>query len=125
MSETFLLDSSAVMCALMGEPGAGRVRAVWGRSVVSAVNLGEVATELNEKGMSPDDVAYVPGGLPGETVEADVSDGRATITAVLEASPDRVKPPCPHFGVCGGCAVQHWAEPAAAGWKRDLVVGAR
>lgn len=72
----------------------------------------------------PDGPVYAPGALPGETVEADVSGGRATITAILQASPDRVAPPCPHFGACGGCVVQHWAEPSVADWKRDLVVRA-
>ncbi len=30
-------------------------------------------------------------------------------------------PPCPHFGVCGGCALQHWADGPYAAWKSDLV----
>ena len=38
-------------------------------------------------------------------------------------SPDRITPFCPHFGVCGGCAIQHWAEPHYRAWKRNLVVG--
>lgn len=57
MSEAFVLDSSAVICALMAEPGAERVRAIWSRSVLSAVIMGEVATKLTEKGMSPDEVS--------------------------------------------------------------------
>lgn len=73
---------------------------------------------------TPDGPVYVAGGLPGETVEADVAGGRGAITAILAPSPERVAPPCPHFGSCGGCVTQHWAEPAAAVWKRDLVVRA-
>ncbi len=41
---------------------------------------------------------------------------------MLDASPDRVAPPCPHFGPCGGCAIQHWADGAYAEWKRGLLV---
>jgi 23S rRNA (uracil1939-C5)-methyltransferase len=43
---------------------------------------------------------------------------------VLRPSPDRVDPVCPHFGVCGGCALQHLAEAAYLDWKREKVVGA-
>ncbi|MBP0464970.1 class I SAM-dependent RNA methyltransferase [Roseomonas sp. PWR1] len=67
---------------------------------------------------------YVPRALPGERVRvhpgARRGDGQAAaLEAVLEPSPDRVPPPCPHFDQgCGGCAVQHWAPAAQAGWKR-------
>ena len=43
---------------------------------------------------------------------------------VLEPSPDRVAPVCPHFGVCGGCALQHLEANAYLAWKRELVVAA-
>ncbi|MFH5924422.1 class I SAM-dependent RNA methyltransferase [Roseomonas xinghualingensis] len=65
---------------------------------------------------------FVPFALPGEVVEAEPGpvrgDGRAaTLTAVETPSPARVPPPCPHFGTCGACAVQHWADQAVAEWK--------
>src|SRR4051812_46610590 len=50
---------------------------------------------------------FIPFTLPGETVTAAREKDRATLMAVLEASPLRVDPPCRHFGECGGCAVQH------------------
>lgn len=67
---------------------------------------------------------YVPLSLPGETVEIEAAGGRGRLTAIRTASPDRVAPPCPHFGSCGGCAVQHLAEPSYHAWKRELVAGA-
>ncbi len=72
---------------------------------------------------------YVPFALPGEIVEvrpgAPRGDGRAAdLLRVIEPSPERVAPPCPHFGTCGGCALQHMAPAAEAVWKRDLVVAA-
>ncbi|MGE0845612.1 MAG: class I SAM-dependent RNA methyltransferase [Flavobacteriaceae bacterium] len=67
---------------------------------------------------------YVAGALAGETVEAAGGGDRLELVRVLEASPDRVTPQCRHFGDCGGCAIQHLAEPAAASWKREQLVAA-
>jgi 23S rRNA (uracil1939-C5)-methyltransferase len=70
---------------------------------------------------------YVPGTLPGETVEVEAVAGhpdRRRLLQVERPSPQRIAPICPHFGVCGGCAVQHWRDPQYRAWKRDLVVAA-
>ncbi|MDH5834773.1 23S rRNA (uracil(1939)-C(5))-methyltransferase RlmD [Luteimonas kalidii] len=58
---------------------------------------------------------FVAGALPGERVLArQTSRSRhfdeAMALDVLRASPDRVAPRCPHFGTCGGCALQHLDE---------------
>lgn len=60
---------------------------------------------------------YVPFTLPGETVRATGGGERRDLDAVLTASAERVVPPCPHFGVCGGCALQHWDHTAYLAWK--------
>ncbi len=57
-------------------------------------------------------VVFVEGALPGETVEAEVTHRRrdfwrAETRAVLESAPGRVAPPCPYYGPCGGCQLQH------------------
>ena len=44
--------------------------------------------------------------------------------AWLRESPDRTAPPCPHFGTCGGCAVQHLNDTAYAAWKTGLLATA-
>lgn len=70
---------------------------------------------------------YVPGALPGETVEVDAAAGRTErrpLIRVVSPSLNRIAPICPHFGVCGGCAVQHWADDCYRAWKRGLVVEA-
>ncbi|MGA3308514.1 MAG: RNA methyltransferase [Xanthobacteraceae bacterium] len=70
---------------------------------------------------------YVPGALPGETVEVERVAGhpdRRRLLHIDTPSPERIAPICPHFGVCGGCAVQHWAAARYRAWKRDLVVEA-
>ena len=76
--------------------------------------------------MSGGSKVYVPYTLGGETVEVAPVPGhhpdRRRLITVEAASPARITPFCPHFGVCGGCAIQHWnAEPYRA-WKRELVV---
>lgn len=57
-------------------------------------------------------VLMVPGALPGERVEVAVVKNKnsylqARLLSVLESSPQRVRPPCPHYPQCGGCQLQH------------------
>ena len=66
----------------------------------------------------------VPGALPGEQVRIAVEGPRARLLEIVTPSPDRATPPCPHFGVCGGCRLQHMAEGACRTFKRSLVVNA-
>jgi 23S rRNA (uracil1939-C5)-methyltransferase len=61
--------------------------------------------------------AFVPFTLPGERVLAAGGGERRELVEVLTASADRVAPPCPHFGTCGGCALQHWAHAPYLAWK--------
>ena len=58
---------------------------------------------------------FVAGALPGETVSVQQTArsrhfDEAKTLEVIQASPDRVEPRCPHFGTCGGCVLQHFAE---------------
>jgi 23S rRNA (uracil1939-C5)-methyltransferase len=59
-------------------------------------------------------VVFVEGALPGERVVARETSGKRKFdlapTQILEPSPGRREPRCPHFGVCGGCATQHADE---------------
>jgi 23S rRNA (uracil1939-C5)-methyltransferase len=59
---------------------------------------------------------FVEGALPGETVTLTTLKRKPTYEIaraerIVVPSPSRVVPRCPHFGVCGGCALQH-ADPA-------------
>ena len=70
---------------------------------------------------------FVPYTLPGETVEVEAVPGhpdRRHLLRVETASPERIEPFCPHFGICGGCAIQHWTPARYRDWKRGLVVDA-
>ncbi|WP_417708500.1 class I SAM-dependent RNA methyltransferase [Roseibium aggregatum] len=64
---------------------------------------------------------YVAEALPGETVRANVVDGRAQNPVIITKSPDRIEPVCRHYHACGGCSVQHLAEDPYLAWKRGLV----
>ncbi|MEA2802841.1 MAG: rRNA (uracil1939-C5)-methyltransferase [Rhodospirillaceae bacterium] len=72
---------------------------------------------------------FVPFTLPGETVEARPRDKRGEGIAtdlldVLAPSRHREAPPCAHFKVCGGCALQHWRRDAYTAWKVELIARA-
>lgn len=76
---------------------------------------------------TPAGSVYVAYTLPGETVEVEPWPGhpdRAHLVRVTHASPEQIAPICPHFGVCGGCALQHLETARYRAWKRDLVVDA-
>jgi len=68
--------------------------------------------------------AFVAGALPGETVSYirrrhHRQHDEAELVAVLEASRARVTPRCAHFGVCGGCALQHLDSDAQLAIKEQ------
>ncbi len=67
--------------------------------------------------------AYAPFTLPGERVRVSGAGERRELLEVLEPSAERVEPPCPHFGVCGGCALQHWAQEPYLAWKVERLAG--
>ncbi|MEQ2009036.1 MAG: class I SAM-dependent RNA methyltransferase [Limisphaerales bacterium] len=71
-------------------------------------------------------VVFVPFVIPGETVEAAVTEvkkkfARARLVRVLQASAERVETPCPYFGQCGGCQYQHIAYPAQLRLKHKQI----
>lgn len=70
---------------------------------------------------TPDGPVFAPLTLPGETIRGEVLDGRVAAFDLVEASPERIAPVSPHYGDCGGCALQHWAAEPYLGWKREQV----
>lgn len=70
---------------------------------------------------------FVQGALPGERVRARVLKtkkqyGYAKLLELVQASSDRIAPPCPIYDQCGGCQLQHMDYTAQLAWKRQLVV---
>lgn len=88
---------------------------------------GDGIAELNGRAV------FVPYTLPGERVRVRLAPSRrgksggqlrAQLTEIARPSAERIEPACPHFGACGGCALQHFAPEPAARWKHALVVEA-
>ncbi len=64
---------------------------------------------------------YLPRTLPGEVVEGEPDGSGLAGLRILTPSPDRVRPPCPHYRTCGGCSLQHAADGFVADWKLQVV----
>lgn len=70
---------------------------------------------------------FIEDALPGESVRFRIHRRRreydeAQVTEVLQASPQRVEPRCRHFGICGGCALQHLAPEAQVAAKQQTLL---
>jgi 23S rRNA (uracil1939-C5)-methyltransferase len=96
-----------------------------------------VRLEIESLAYGGDGVAHSPDGLtvfipdtcPGDVVDVEIEQdrgrwARARLLSIVEASPDRVSPPCPHFGTCGGCQWQHVSYEAQLTAKRRAVTEA-
>ena len=71
-------------------------------------------------------VVLVPRALPGERLEVEEAlTAKGVIHArplrILEAAPERVEPPCPYFGRCGGCQYQHLRPELQSAAKRETL----
>ena len=69
---------------------------------------------------------FIDGALPGEQVEYSVYRKRPTydqaqVSRILRPSAQRVTPRCPHFGVCGGCSMQHLDSTAQTAAKQRVM----
>ena len=89
------------------------------RLTSTAVEVATVAalTHAGEGVVRDGKTAFVPGALPGESIKfrrtrSHRQHDEAELVEVLTPSANRVVPRCPHFGVCGGCALQHLAPEA-------------
>lgn len=69
---------------------------------------------------------FVAGGLPGERASIRYTSRHRTydeakVVELITRSPDRVEPLCPHFGGCGGCALQHLPADRQIAVKQDVL----
>lgn len=69
---------------------------------------------------------FIPGALPGEVVEATISQrhknfATGELLQVLTPSPQRVEPPCSVYAYCGGCLLQHASYAEQLALKKNFV----
>ena len=74
-------------------------------------------------------VTFIADTLPGEAVSFQYTSRRNSqdegrLESIARASPDRVTPPCAHFGLCGGCVLQHLAPAKQIEWKQKEMLDA-
>lgn len=104
-----------------------RTRAAGGRQLELIVEA--LGAQGDAQVRLPEGTLFLPQVLPGERVVARVGGGnaeglRGEVIELLQSSAERVESPCPHFGPCGGCTLQHFAPEAYRSWKRGLLVEA-
>jgi 23S rRNA (uracil1939-C5)-methyltransferase len=106
--------------------GRRRRRGGWIEPERIRLTLTDMAYEGHAIGRHDDEVVFVEYGLPGEDVEVElfkrqggVAFGR--VVEVFDASPDRIEPPCPYFGTCGGCHWQHITYERQLALKQHVV----
>lgn len=93
------------------------------------IEIRTLGTSGEGVGRYEDFTVFVPGALPGESVEAAVDEVKKTyarghLVKVLRASHDRVAPICPIYEQCGGCQFQHLDYMAQLKAKRQQVIDA-
>ncbi|MFP4155891.1 MAG: 23S rRNA (uracil(1939)-C(5))-methyltransferase RlmD [Halothiobacillaceae bacterium] len=89
-------------------------------SIESMTHEGKGVTRIEGK------TVFIDGALPGERVTFRYVDrhrnfDEGQVETVIEASPDRVEPRCAHFGVCGGCSLQHLDPARQIAIKQDVL----
>jgi 23S rRNA (uracil1939-C5)-methyltransferase len=72
-------------------------------------------------------VLFIKGAIPGELVEVSIEEKKkdysiAVVHTVLEPSPFRRRPPCPVFGVCGGCQLQFMEYGRQVSMKEEILL---
>ncbi|MBI5100717.1 MAG: class I SAM-dependent RNA methyltransferase [Nitrospirae bacterium] len=72
-------------------------------------------------------VVLIRGAIPGELVEVEFIDKKrdystARVVSVIEPSEDRVGPPCPVFGLCGGCQLQYISYERQTSMKDEVLL---
>ncbi len=84
------------------------------------------AVSSGDKDRGRGKAVFIPFVLAGEKIEAVLTEekpgfARARVNAIVEPSPHRVPPPCPHFSRCGGCHYQHASYEHQLEIKKEIL----
>lgn len=88
---------------------------------------GDGLARLPADDRGPGKAVFIPFVLAGEKVEAAITESkpgfaRANAAAIVASSPQRISPPCPYFGRCGGCHYQHSAYEHQLEIKKEILL---
>ncbi|WP_082112283.1 23S rRNA (uracil(1939)-C(5))-methyltransferase RlmD [Paenibacillus sp. DMB20] len=113
---------------------APRVRPSKSREHAEELRVGDViVVTIKRLGINGEGVGYyrrkavfIDGALTNEVVKAEVRENQAKfikgqLLQVEKRSPQRIEPPCPVFGICGGCQIQHISYEGQLQAKTDIV----
>ncbi|AHV95715.1 23S rRNA (uracil(1939)-C(5))-methyltransferase RlmD [Paenibacillus sabinae] len=118
-----------------GKPGrGGKASNPAGREHAEELRTGDrIVVTVKRIGINGEGIGYyrrkavfIDGALPEEVVKAEVTELqpkfiKAQLLEVEKRSPDRIEPPCPVFGICGGCQIQHISYEGQLRAKTELV----
>ncbi|MEJ5301911.1 MAG: 23S rRNA (uracil(1939)-C(5))-methyltransferase RlmD [Bacteroidales bacterium] len=99
--------------------------------LIEALEIVDAGAEGMAVGRFNDMVVFVPWAAPGDVVKVQVTRKRkkymeARLLEVIQPSPQRTRPWCSHFGICGGCRWQHldyqWQLYYKAKWVKDALI---
>ena len=122
IAPTWRWSFDLVPTGIYSEPAMSRPK----RGDLFSVTIDDLAFGGDGVGRIDGYVVFVRGGIPGDRlrvrlIQAQPRFARGVIEEVEVPSPDRVEAPCPYFGRCGGCRLQHVAYPAQLAFKAKQV----
>ena len=99
------------------------------RGQILSVTIDDLAFGGEGVGRADGYVIFVRGGVPGDRLRVRLDQarsrfGRGTIESIETPSPHRIEAPCPYFGRCGGCRLQHIDYQAQLAFKSKQVTDA-
>ncbi len=95
-------------------------------TILSNLSVTDLSSEAKGVARFESKVIFIQGAVPGDVVTALITKNKrdfaeARVIDIISPSPDRVEPFCEHFGVCGGCKLQHFNYAAQLRYKQHKI----
>lgn len=91
---------------------------------MARVSIEKIGASGDGIALDNDSRVFVPYSVPGDILDVEIKGERGHIVNIIEDGAARRDPHCKHFGVCGGCSLQHLRDDVYANWKHERVVQA-